>query len=145
MDCTPLSMRFSRQEYWSGLPFPSPLILGEILLLLLQRDFILMFEMRSPWEKKLLYWILAACKSNWKKSFRETLMINFHSFRRIDFNYLLKKIGPKYKSIGTCCRKARAFDCLKRDITLYGNHFQVTILCHIHSAYILGREGGLRC
>ena len=21
---TPLSMRFSRQEYWSGLPFPSP-------------------------------------------------------------------------------------------------------------------------
>ena len=26
MDCsqTPLSMEFSRQEYWSGLPFPSP-------------------------------------------------------------------------------------------------------------------------
>jgi len=27
MDCTrqaPLSMGFSRQEYWSGLPFPSP-------------------------------------------------------------------------------------------------------------------------
>ena len=25
MDCqTPLSMRFPRQEYWSGLPFPSP-------------------------------------------------------------------------------------------------------------------------
>ena len=24
MDCSPLSMRFSRQEYWSGLPFPSP-------------------------------------------------------------------------------------------------------------------------
>ena len=25
MDCqAPLSMRFSRQEYWSGLPFPSP-------------------------------------------------------------------------------------------------------------------------
>ena len=22
---TPLSMRFSRQEYWSGLPFPSPM------------------------------------------------------------------------------------------------------------------------
>ena len=22
--CTPLSMEFSRQEYWSGLPFPSP-------------------------------------------------------------------------------------------------------------------------
>ena len=29
MDCTcqaPLSMEFSRQEYWSGLPFPSPII-----------------------------------------------------------------------------------------------------------------------
>ena len=24
MDQAPLSMRFSRQEYWSGLPFPSP-------------------------------------------------------------------------------------------------------------------------
>ena len=25
MDCqAPLSMGFSRQEYWSGLPFPSP-------------------------------------------------------------------------------------------------------------------------
>ena len=25
VDCqTPLSMRFPRQEYWSGLPFPSP-------------------------------------------------------------------------------------------------------------------------
>ena len=27
MDCSPphpLSMKFSRQEYWSGLPFPSP-------------------------------------------------------------------------------------------------------------------------
>ena len=24
MDCSPLSMRFSRQEYWSGLPSPSP-------------------------------------------------------------------------------------------------------------------------
>ena len=23
-DCGPLSMGFSRQEYWSGLPFPSP-------------------------------------------------------------------------------------------------------------------------
>ena len=22
--CTPLSMEFPRQEYWSGLPFPSP-------------------------------------------------------------------------------------------------------------------------
>ena len=22
--CAPLSMEFSRQEYWSGLPFPSP-------------------------------------------------------------------------------------------------------------------------
>ena len=22
--CAPLSMGFSRQEYWSGLPFPSP-------------------------------------------------------------------------------------------------------------------------
>ena len=22
--CPPLSMEFSRQEYWSGLPFPSP-------------------------------------------------------------------------------------------------------------------------
>ena len=27
MDCRgPLSMGFSRQEYWSGLPFPSPMI-----------------------------------------------------------------------------------------------------------------------
>ena len=24
MDCSPLSMGFSRQKYWSGLPFPSP-------------------------------------------------------------------------------------------------------------------------
>ena len=24
MDCSPLSMGFSRQEYWSGLPFCSP-------------------------------------------------------------------------------------------------------------------------
>ena len=24
MDCSPLSMGFSRQEYWSGLPFPPP-------------------------------------------------------------------------------------------------------------------------
>ena len=24
MDCSPLSMRFSRQRYWNGLPFPSP-------------------------------------------------------------------------------------------------------------------------
>ena len=24
MDCSPLSMGFSRQEYWTGLPFPSP-------------------------------------------------------------------------------------------------------------------------
>ena len=24
MDCNPLSMGFSRQEYWSGLPFASP-------------------------------------------------------------------------------------------------------------------------
>ena len=24
MDCSPLSMGFSRQEYWSGLPLPSP-------------------------------------------------------------------------------------------------------------------------
>ena len=24
MDCSPLSMRFSRQGYWSGLPLPSP-------------------------------------------------------------------------------------------------------------------------
>ena len=23
-DCSPLSMGFSRQEYWTGLPFPSP-------------------------------------------------------------------------------------------------------------------------
>ena len=29
MDCrAPLSMGFSRQEYWSRLPFPSPLVLG---------------------------------------------------------------------------------------------------------------------
>ena len=26
----PLSMGFSRQEYWSGLPFPSPIILHNI-------------------------------------------------------------------------------------------------------------------
>ena len=25
MGCNPLSVGFSRQEYWSGLPFPSPL------------------------------------------------------------------------------------------------------------------------
>ena len=25
----PLSMRFSRQEYWSGLPFPSPVYLSD--------------------------------------------------------------------------------------------------------------------
>ena len=32
----PLSMGFSRQEYWSGLPFPSPLLLvGEELLIYL--------------------------------------------------------------------------------------------------------------
>ena len=24
MDCSPLSMEFHRQEYWSGLPFPPP-------------------------------------------------------------------------------------------------------------------------
>ena len=24
MDCSPLSMGFFRQEYWTGLPFPSP-------------------------------------------------------------------------------------------------------------------------
>ena len=24
VDCSPLSMGFYRQEYWSGLPFPSP-------------------------------------------------------------------------------------------------------------------------
>ena len=30
MDCSPpLSMGFSRQEYWSGLPFPSPRDLPE--------------------------------------------------------------------------------------------------------------------
>ena len=34
-DCqAPLSMRFSRQEYWSGLPFPSP---GSSVLCLNQR------------------------------------------------------------------------------------------------------------
>ena len=27
---TPLSMEFSRQEYWSGMPFPSPIILHDI-------------------------------------------------------------------------------------------------------------------
>ena len=32
----PPSMEFSRQEYWSGLPFPSP-ILAVLLLLLLSR------------------------------------------------------------------------------------------------------------
>ena len=26
---TPLSLRFSRQEYWSGLPFPSPMLKRE--------------------------------------------------------------------------------------------------------------------
>ena len=26
---TPLSMRFPRQEYWSGLPFPSPVALPD--------------------------------------------------------------------------------------------------------------------
>ena len=26
----PLSMEFSRQEYWSGLPFPSPLTMGQL-------------------------------------------------------------------------------------------------------------------
>ena len=26
----PLSMEFSRQEYWSGLPFPSPISVTEI-------------------------------------------------------------------------------------------------------------------
>ena len=24
IDCSPLSMKYSRQEYWSGLPFPPP-------------------------------------------------------------------------------------------------------------------------
>ena len=27
---TPLSVEFSRQEYWNGLPFPSPQILGKL-------------------------------------------------------------------------------------------------------------------
>ena len=57
---------------------------------------------------------------------------------------MLEKIGAKYKSICTWSRKARAVDCLERDIMLYGHHFEVTIMCHTHSAYILGREGGPR-
>ena len=28
----PLSMGFSRQEYWSGLPFPSPIAMAELML-----------------------------------------------------------------------------------------------------------------
>ena len=28
----PLSMGFSRQEYWSGLPFPSPIAVAELML-----------------------------------------------------------------------------------------------------------------
>ena len=29
---SPLSMEFSRQEYWSGLPFPSPLVCFTLII-----------------------------------------------------------------------------------------------------------------
>ena len=57
MDCScqaPLSMGFPRQEYWNGLPFPSP---GDLLdpgielrphLLHLQADSIPLSHLRSP-------------------------------------------------------------------------------------------------
>ena len=44
----PPSMGFSRQEYWSGVPLPSPLPLASIVILMLdEENQILMGEMRG--------------------------------------------------------------------------------------------------
>ena len=48
----PLSMEISRQEYWSGLPFPSPGNLSKPgikpISPALQVDFLLLFQLGSP-------------------------------------------------------------------------------------------------
>ena len=45
----PLSMEFPRQEYWSGLPFPSPIINAseEYLLIGLLRNYVIAHHLRD--------------------------------------------------------------------------------------------------
>ena len=48
----PLSMEFARQEYWSGLPFPSSEVLSDLGIRLvssaLQADYLLSQPLRKP-------------------------------------------------------------------------------------------------
>ena len=62
MDCSlqaPLSMRFSIQEYWSGLPFPSPGDLPHRGMELVSLKSALaggLFTTSAPWENPRAYW-----------------------------------------------------------------------------------------
>ena len=55
----PPSMGFSRQEYWSGVPLPSPLIVCSYLLVMIWKD------MRENWSKNQLKNIAASENPKW--------------------------------------------------------------------------------
>ena len=77
----PLSMEFSRQEYWSGLPFPSPGDLpnpkmepASLASPALAGSFITTSYLRSPWE----YWIPNYLKlPGWQKLSQQLAEISF--------------------------------------------------------------------
>ena len=75
---TPLSMRFSRQEYWSGLPFPPP---GDLPNLgfkpvspALQADSL---PTEPPGKPKLkIYWSIKQVTINFKRQNHEECMVS---------------------------------------------------------------------
>ena len=67
----PLSMEFSRQEYWSGLPFPSPVVLAAqgsnpcLILLHWQADSLpLALTGKTHWYDNLLVITWTVCLQN---------------------------------------------------------------------------------
>ena len=99
----PLSMRFSRQEYWSGLPFPSPGDLPnpgiEPGSSALQADSLL----AEPWEKSPIK--KAECQRidafelwSWRR------LLRVHWTARRSYQSILKEISPEYSLAGLMLR-----------------------------------------
>ena len=53
----PMSLGFSKQEYWSGLPFPSPGDLPNWLLLLTNINIIFDVGRKFAWDYSVVYWL----------------------------------------------------------------------------------------
>ena len=78
----PLSMGFPRQEYWSGLPLPSPLRHIDIFIKTLRICFLLFYALKlTPKSEHLVFWMWSPSYEMRLEAIEKGTQINSHMLR----------------------------------------------------------------